>query len=274
MEKRTPREVTEKQYLEHYNPGNYPRPSVAVDMVIFTIAESKEENYRRLPVQELQVLLIRRGNHPFLGSWALPGGFVKPGETVGKAAQRKLKEETGIGNIYLEQLYTFSDPNRDPRTWVMSCAHMALANISRLKPVSEAAAWFSLSREKESGRNNQSGISLSGQGHSLSAVLTHTGDSPGIIKNDGLAFDHAAIIDYALTRLRNKLEYTDIAFNLLPPLFSLTQLQQVYEVILGRPLLKAAFRRKIAPLVEESDEYIQNAGHRPSRLFRKAGGTE
>ena len=115
--------LTEEQFLASYRPGDYERPSVAADMVIFTVTDAEEENYRKLAKKELRILLIRRGGHPYLGCWALPGGFVRPTETTEQAAARELREETGVSEVYLEQLYTFSKPDRDPRTRVMSCSY-------------------------------------------------------------------------------------------------------------------------------------------------------
>lgn len=108
--------LTEREFLEQYRAGDYERPSVAADMVIFTVTDEEADSYRKLPEKELRILLIRRGGHPFLGKWALPGGFVQPSETTEQAAARELREETGVDDVYLEQLYTFSDIGRDPRT--------------------------------------------------------------------------------------------------------------------------------------------------------------
>lgn len=283
--------LTEEEFLTQYRPGDYARPSVAADMVIFTVTDEEEENYRRLPEKELRILLIRRGGHPYLGSWALPGGFVRPTETTGEAARRELKEETGVGDVYLEQLYTFSDPGRDPRTWVMSCSHMALIDSTRVKvragDDADSAAWFHLTFCQTKDRTEKNGRE-SVRIREYELRLTH-GDTVlcasieklerkgrsgtmleyKILQNDGLAFDHAKIIACAVERLRGKLEYTDLALQLVPELFTLTQLQQVYEVILDKKLLKAAFRRKMAGLVEESDFFTENEGHRPSRLYRR-----
>ncbi len=297
--------LTEEEFLAQYDAGDYVRPSVAADMVIFTVMEDEEENYRKLPQKELRLLLIQRGGHPYLGDWALPGGFVRPEETAMEAARRELREEAGLDHVYLEQLYTFSDPGRDPRTWVMSCAHMALADSSKvqLKAGDDAdnALWFTLTcrlLDEHTQYLNQA---------SIQDESRETADIPGnvrsrhyllelvngeirlactieektiktkwnsdtrytILENDGLAFDHGKIIYYALKRLRGKLEYTDLALHLMPEAFTLTQLQQVYEVIWGKTLLKAAFRRKVAGLVEETDSYTRNEGHRPSRLYRR-----
>jgi len=281
----------EREFLEQYRAGDYERPSVTTDMVIFTVTEEDADSYRKLPEKELRVLLIRRGAHPFLGKWALPGGFVRPNETTEQAAVRELCEETGVEDIYLEQLYTFSDIGRDPRTWVISCSYMALINSDKLelKAGDDAAdaAWFKVSyrplREQkeliEDGyiKTLEYELKLSSEEEELSAVVartmtaktTSTGTDYEIVSNDGLAFDHAKIIACAIDRLRGKVNYTDIALHLMPMLFTLTELQQVYEVIMDKELLKAAFRRKVADLVVETDHYTENAGHRPSRLYRR-----
>lgn len=282
--------LTEREFLEKYRAGDYERPSVAADMVIFTVTDEAADSYRKLPEKELRILLIRRGGHPFLGKWALPGGFVQPSETTEQAAARELREETGVDDVYLEQLYTFSDIGRDPRTWVMSCSYMALINSDKLelKAGDDAAeaAWFKVSyrllREQkelmEDGyvKTLEYELKLSGE-EELSAIVARTltvktistSTEYKIVSNNGLAFDHAKIIACAIERLRGKVNYTDIALHLMPELFTLTELQQVYEVILDKELLKAAFRRKVADLVAETDHYTENAGHRPSRLYRR-----
>lgn len=282
--------LTEREFLEKYRAEDYDRPSVAADMVIFTVTDEAADSYRKLPEKELRILLIRRGGHPFLGKWALPGGFVQPSETTEQAAARELREETGVDDVYLEQLYTFSDIGRDPRTWVMSCSYMALINSDKLElqagDDAADAAWFKVSyrllREQkelmEDGyvKTLEYELKLSGE-EELSAVVartltvktTSTSTDYKIVSNDGLAFDHAKIIACAIERLRGKVNYTDIALHLMPELFTLTELQQVYEIILDKDLLKAAFRRKVADLVAETDHYTENAGHRPSRLYRR-----
>ncbi|WP_334072517.1 MULTISPECIES: NUDIX hydrolase [Paenibacillus] len=284
--------LTEREFLEQYRAGDFERPSVAADMVIFTVTDAEADSYRKLPEKELRILLIRRGGHPFLGKWALPGGFVRPNETTEQAAARELREETGVADVYLEQLYTFSDIGRDPRTWVMSCSYMALINSDQvqLKAGDDAAeaAWFKVTyrllRERkelleEGGyvKTLEYELKLSAEEEELTAVVARTvtakpastGTDYAIVANDGLAFDHAKIIACAIERLRGKVNYTDIALHLMPQLFTLTELQQVYEVILDKELLKAAFRRKVADLVTETDHYTENAGHRPSRLYRR-----
>lgn len=296
MEIRDKNGLTEKEFLEQYRPGDYERPSVAVDMVIFTASECKEDNYRKLPEKRLQILLIKRGGHPYINTWALPGGFVEPDETTEQAAKRELLEETGVENIYLEQLYTFSEPKRDPRMWVMSCSYMALVDSEKISVSAgddaKSADWFDVSlRKKSSDVTKKSDgfvsvtdyeLELRKDGEVLSAVirLTKTRTSSGldsrydIVESDGLAFDHARIITFAVLRLRGKVTYTDIALNLLPEYFTLTELQQIYEIILDRELLKAPFRRKYGILAEKTDNYSKDAGHRPSQLFKKKWFTE
>lgn len=289
--------LTEEEFLKAYRPGDYEKPSVAVDMVIFTAGELQENNYRKLPGKDLQILLIRRSGHPCLGKWALPGGFVEPEETTEQAARRELMEETGVGNIYLEQLYTFSEPHRDPRTWVMSCSYMALADKSRLDvhagDDAGEAGWFSVHLETvscEKTDTDDGGIeetimlklTLISENETLSAeLLKIIRRSPAGIENqvtitscDGIAFDHARIITYACERLRGKVQYTDIALNLMPEYFTLTQLQQIYEIILDKPLIKAPFRRKYGILAKPTEMLTSDAGHRPSRLYTRNWMTE
>ena len=291
MEIRDKNGLTEEEYLRQYRPGDYERPSVAADTVIFTVSSCDSDNYRRLPQKKLQVLLIKRAGHPFLGHWALPGGFVEPDESTEQAAGRELLEETGVKNVYAEQLYTFSDPGRDPRTWVMSCAYMALLDKTdmtlRAGDDARSAAWFDVSLKEVSSDTTESADGYRRTEHyrltlwegetELWAEVTHTRnrsrsgveDHLTVTDGQGIAFDHAKIITCALLRLRGKVRYTDIVLNLMPEYFTLTELQQVYEVILDRQLLKAPFRRKYCVLAEETDRLSEAAGHRPSRLYRR-----
>jgi 8-oxo-dGTP diphosphatase len=198
---------------------------VAVDVVIFTIRE-----------RALHVLLVRRAAPPFAGRHAIPGGFVVEDESLEAAARRELVEETGVRDVYLEQLYTFGDPERDPRGRVVTVAYFALVAPDRALEAgtdADEARWWPMS-----------GLPV-------------------------LAFDHARILDYALERLRNKLEYTTVGFQLLPAKFTLAELQAVYEAILGRGLDKRNFRRKIELLGIVSPLREQRAtGRKPARLYR------
>jgi 8-oxo-dGTP diphosphatase len=282
--------LNEEQFLAKYDAGKYERPSVTVDMLIFTVTEEEKKNYRRLPEKVLKLLMIKRGDHPFMGQWALPGGFVKVDEDLDEAAKRELNEETNIDDIYMEQLYTWGDVTRDPRTRVISTSYMSLVDSSTLdiqaNDDADEAKWFTVTCQlyQEQKTLTEQGyrlqrlfkLSLSSDEEDLSAIVKTVKLVEGkvtkmereVVESMGIAFDHAKIIEYGIERLRSKIEYTDIAFNLMPELFTLTELQQVYEVILHTELLKANFRRKTADMVVETNEYTKYAGHRPSKLFR------
>ncbi|RAT97095.1 NUDIX domain-containing protein [Brevibacillus sp. Leaf182] len=281
---------TELEYLEVYDVSQFERPSVTVDMLVFTVMDELEENYRKLSPKSLKILLVKRGEHPYIGQWALPGGFVAPGESLEEAARRELRTETNVDDIYLEQLYTWGDAGRDPRTWVISTSYMALVDSSSLQlqagDDADEAEWYRIEDRwvKETKTATIDGsitekwleLRLVHESEELSATIKITKTVMGrtvretreIVETNNIAFDHAKIIQYALERLRNKIEYTDIAFSLMPELFTLSDLQQVYEVILGRELLAAAFRRKVADKVLETNQYRKHAGHRPSKYFR------
>jgi 8-oxo-dGTP diphosphatase len=205
----------------------YPRPALTVDCVVFGLDE-----------EDLKVLLIQRDLPPFQGQWALPGGFVRMEEALDDAARRELREETGISDVYLEQLFTFGDVERDPRGRVVSVAYYALVNLAdhRVQAATDArdAAWFAVS------------------------------DVPS------LSFDHDKILGVASQRLKGKVRYEPIGFELLPPKFTLSQLQRLYETVLERPLDKRNFRKKILSMgvLVETDEIQQDVAHRAARLYR------
>jgi len=296
MPKRDKDGLSEGEFLSAYNAERYPRPSLTADIALFAASRLETDNYRKLAEPSLELLLIRRGGHPYLGKWALPGGFLHEGETLEQAACRELAEEAGVRDIYIEQLYTFSEPGRDPRGWVVTSAYLALADKNGLKlqagDDAAQAAWFTASISEQgqglwqlelagAGETLHSTLAAAngvsgGQGaakdaagrHSL-GVSTGAEAAPPVVVSSDLAFDHASIITYAIIRMRNKLEYTGLALSLLPEYFTLTEAQQVYELICGRKLLAAAFRRKIVDWVEATDSYTSNAGHRPSRLYRR-----
>jgi 8-oxo-dGTP diphosphatase len=279
----------EKEFFDNYDPRNFQRPSVTVDMLLFTIVEGAAESYRALPEKYISVLLVKRADHPHIGKWGLPGGFVRMGESLEETAVRVLEEEVNLRDIYLEQLYTFGEVNRDPRTRVISSSYMSLVDskLIEVAPGKEQreAKWFKTrSRLLKSSREvTASGeieeelieISFVSQNETLNAqvmkrteiINRHRKITFEALPSEDIAFDHAKIIQYGLERLRNKIEYTDIAFTLMPERFTLTELQQVYEAILDKPLLKANFRRKISDMVLETNEYTRDAGHRPSRLY-------
>ncbi|RME83408.1 MAG: NUDIX hydrolase [Caldilineae bacterium] len=209
------------------NLADYPRPSVTVDLVLFTFAEG-----------ELRVLLIKRKHEPYAGAWALPGGFIGIDEKLEEAAARELYEETGIRDVYLEQLYTFGDPDRDPRGRVITVAYFAIVSADLMPEAhagddAEDTGWFNVYALPQ------------------------------------LAFDHGRIINYAVQRLRYKLEYTALGFLLLPEEFTLSELQSVYEVVLQEKLDKRNFRRKIlAQGILEKTGRLRYGDHRPAKLYR------
>ena len=202
------------------------RPAVTVDVVIFNVR-----------AHALQVLLVRRTEAPFRGRWSLPGGFGQPNESLDDAARRQLQEETDVHDVYLEQLYTFGAPRRDPRGRVISVAYFALAAAEVNAHASESdmeVGWHSVAELPE------------------------------------LAFDHSEIVRYALQRLRYKLEYASLGFELLPNEFTLTELQTAYEIVLGEKLDKRNFRRRIleAGILTETAHYRESEGQgRPARLY-------
>jgi 8-oxo-dGTP diphosphatase len=203
------------------------RPAVTVDVVIFTLQE-----------RELHVLLLNRNYEPFQGRWAIPGGFVKLDEPLDLAARRELEEETGLHDVYLEQLYTFGQPGRDPRTRVISVAYFALVRADQQmlhgSDESSDVCWFPV------------------------RAVPHP-----------LAFDHDQILRFAVDRLRSKLEYTTLAFQLLPEVFTLPELKQTYEQILGEHLDRGNFYRKIKEAkVLEPVGRLRESGGRPAALYR------
>jgi 8-oxo-dGTP diphosphatase len=212
---------------------DFPRSFVTVDTILFTMQNS-----------ELRVLLIRRGADPYKDMWAIPGGFANVDESLEAAAERKLKEETGIGDVYLEQLFTYGEPDRDPRARVITVAYYALVR-------SEGERDDPRSSIRSSGIADAQWFPM----HSLPP----------------LAFDHVDILAYAHQRLKYKVEYTDIAFRFLPELFTISDLQTVYEAILGEQLDKRNFRKKITSLgFLEPTEKMRLGAHRPARIYRRA----
>jgi len=207
---------------------DYPRPALTVDCVVFGLDDDTE----------LKVMLIQRRLPPFEEGWALPGGFVQMDESLEDAARRELREETGIERVFLEQLYTFGEVNRDPRARVVTVAYYALINLTdhqvRASTDASQAIWWSMSNLPP------------------------------------LAFDHQKILELAFTRLKRKVRYEPIGFELLPQKFTLSQLQKLYETILGTTLDKRNFRKKILKmdLLLELDEVQTDVPHRAARLYQ------
>jgi len=265
---------TEEEFLKNYNPNDFERLSMTADILIFSVSNEEEQNYRKTDKKKMSILLVKRDNYPFKDKWCLPGGFVSIDENLDDAPKRILKNETNLDNIYLEQLYTFGEVNRDPRMRIVSTSYMALVDKNRLNEnISNNASWFDITFYDDKDNIvdivlDNSNITISFKIEKILRERTTDRYTFKTIKNDSLAFDHPLVILSGMERLRNKLEYTDIVFNMMPELFTLGELQQVYEIILGKELLDPAFRRIIADKVEKTDKMKTGGGHRPSALFR------
>ena len=265
---------SEEEFLKDYNPDNFERLSMTTDILIFSVSSEEDSNYRKTDKKKMSILLVKRDSYPFKGKWCLPGGFIKIDENLDEAPKRILKNETGIDNIYLEQLYTFGDVKRDPRMRIVSTSYMALVDKNRLEGnLSENASWFDIVFYEEDNKfvdivldNGQTSISFKIEKNLREKTTDRY--SFKIVENQSLAFDHPVVILSGMERLKNKLEYTDIVFNMMPELFTLGELQQVYEVILNKKLLDPAFRRIIADKVEKTNKMKTGGGHRPSYLFK------
>lgn len=265
---------SEEEFLKDYNPDAFEKLSMTTDILIFSVSSEEVDNYRKTDKKKMSILLVKRDNYPFKYKWCLPGGFIGINEELDEAPKRILKNETNIDNIYLEQLYTFGSVNRDPRMRIISTSYMALIDKNRLtNNLSENASWFDIIFYEE--KNNIVDIVLDNGNSTISFQIekilrekTTDRYSFKVLKNESIAFDHPLVILSGMERLKNKLEYTDIVFNMMPELFTLGELQQVYEVILGKKLLDPAFRRIIANKVEKTKKMKTGGGHRPSYLFK------
>jgi 8-oxo-dGTP diphosphatase len=228
--------ISEQEFLQNYDIHAYDVPLTSVDLVIFTLRE-----------QSLQVLLVQRGEHPCKGKWALPGGFIDTSRDtdLDATALRKLREKTGVQAPYLEQLQGFGSATRDPRGWSATFVYFALIDAD--------------------------GVSLTHGGGS-DAASWHPVD--GLTEHLELAFDHAHIFHVALQRLRNKVEYTSLPVHLLAPEFTFSDLQQVYETVLGRKVDKSAFRKRImdADFLDEVPGKQRHASNRPAQIYKLREG--
>ncbi|MAG58186.1 MAG: NUDIX hydrolase [Planctomycetes bacterium] len=233
----------EAAFLQRYDASAFPHPSVAVDVALLTADE-----------RGLRALVLRRDDHPHRGRWALPGTFVGMDEALDTAAMRALDQKGGLRGVFLEQLYTFGAPRRDPRTRVITVAYYALVDAATLDAALPASggilAYLDVPWEGETGGP----VSASGADR----------------KNLRLAFDHQHILGAVVKRLRGKLDYSPIGYELLPERFTLRDLQRVHETILGRPLNKDSFRRRMLATgeLESTGEREQDVRYRPAELYR------
>ncbi|MGL4772554.1 MAG: NUDIX hydrolase [Clostridium sp.] len=279
--------INEEEFLNSYNVDDYNRPSVTNDVIILTTSDKYEKNSRKLPKKGMQVLLIKRDQYPDKECFSFPGGFVHMDEGLEDGARRKLFEKTGIKDVYIEQLYTYGDVNRDKRTRVITVANFALVEKESINELNDdyTGKWFwvekNLVETKEEGKSiiKIYEIILKSEDekdfmcYKIKEVL-----EKNIIRkreatyeiedesNGRLAFDHIKLLDGAIDRLRNKVEYTQIAFNLLPRLFTVKELQNVYEAIMGKEILN--FRRKMGDMIIETDEKIEGKPFRPAQVYK------
>ena len=285
----------EKAYLAGYDITRFERPSLATDIAIFSIMEKGEqENYRKLPEKALKILLIKRATYPFKDLWALPGGFCRQGEDVQETAMRELYEETHVKAAYLQLAGTFGEVGRDPRGWIISNTFLSLVDGTDCKPRggSDAweAKWFSveLTAKEEKRklqeeaaelvteyelalRHEESGVCLRALVKEHKQFVNyHEKVHYEIVDSEGLAFDHAKIMVHTILFLRKSVKNDwRLAFDLMPEYFTLTQLQNTFEMVFDEKLLAANFRRKVDELVVETEQILEGNGHRPAKLFKR-----
>ena len=265
---------SEEEFLKDYNSDEFKKLSLTTDILVLSVSSNDNSNYRKTDDKSMSVLLVKRDNYPFKDKWCLPGGFVGYDEELDEAPKRILKKETNLDNIYLEQLYTYGSLDRDPRMRVVSTSYMSLIDKNRLlSHINKNASWFDITLYEE--KNNIVTIVLDNGTDTISfkiekVLREQTTDrySFHILENNSIAFDHPLVILAGLERLKNKVSYTDIVFNMMPEYFTLGELQKVYEVILGKKLLDPAFRRIIKNKVVKTDKIKTGEGHRPSYLFK------
>ncbi len=289
--------LTEREFIKSYDPNKYDRPSVTNDVLIFTTEDLIEKNTRIVLKKKLQILLIQRKNHPHIHKWAIPGGFVEMKEDLIEGAYRELQEETGISDVYVEQLYTFGDlyldknktMPRDPRTRIITVANIAMISKEKMKPVAGDDAkdvmWFdvrkvlidkrveerhiiktySLELLSEDGKIK---ISYKIEEKITKNSLREKGSEYTLLdcSTDALAFDHYKMLDMAIDTIRNKVVYTPIAINLLPRLFTVTELEQVYEAIFGREILD--LERKIGDMIIKANEKSEGKPRSTTQLYK------
>lgn len=253
--------------------NNLTKFALATDLLIFSVSKGETKTCRSLSDKHFSILLVKRTKEPYKGIWCLPGGFMKDDETLDESAERVLVKETNLHNIFKEQLYTFSTLERDPRTRVISTAYMALVNREKINDKLDLnASWFNIKIEEN---DDLTRVILENESEKIDFLVSEKLEnkttnkySYQIIENNNIAFDHPIIIMTAINRMKHKVKTTDIIFNMMPECFTLGELQQVYEVILGKKLLDPAFRRIIANKVEKTNKIIKTGGHRPSVMYK------
>lgn len=243
------------------------------DLLIFGIDSRKNANTRSLPKKYFSILLVKRNKEPYMNKWCLPGGFIENDETSKDASSRVLKKETGLTDVYMQQLKVNDNVDRDPRGRIISVSYMALIDRTLLKDtLNEEASWFDIDVIEGNGTyivnlsNGEDSISYEVKRNDVDIKSEEY--SYEIERKSELAFDHDKLIIEGIMALRDKVNKTDIVFNLMPQEFTIGELKQVYELLLNKKLINSAFRRTIADKVILTDKMIKTGGHRPSILCR------
>ncbi|MCI8460018.1 MAG: NUDIX hydrolase [Bacilli bacterium] len=243
------------------------------DLLIFGIDSRKTSNTRSLPKKYFSILLVKRNKEPFINSWCLPGGYINIDETSKEASNRVLTKETGLTDVYMQQLKVNDEVTRDPRGRTISVSYMALIDRTLLEnTLREEASWFDIEIEEQEDlytiklTNTEDTISYQVKRNAID--LKSEEYNYDVIEDNNLAFDHAKLIAEGIMELRNKVNNTDIVFNLMPQEFTIGELKQVYELLLNKTLVNSAFRRTIADKVILTDKMIKTGGHRPSILCK------
>lgn len=247
--------------------------SYTTDLLIFGIDSRKSTNTRSLPKKYFSILLVKRNKEPFNNKWCLPGGFIFDDETSKEASSRVLEKETGLVDVYMQQLKVNDEVDRDPRGRVISVSYMALVDRTLLSStLREEACFFDIEVEEAGDlyviklTNGEEEISYKTK--RVAIDLKSEEYSYEVLGENDLAFDHAKLIIEGIMELRNKVNNTDIVFNLMPQEFTIGELKQVYELLLNKSLVNSAFRRTIADKVILTDKMIKTGGHRPSVLCK------
>lgn len=271
-------EMSDEEFLKEYNSDSYEKMSITTDIALFGISDIKRNDYRRINQKAFSILLVKRKTPPFYNKWCIPGGFLSLDEELMDCANRVLFTETNLDKIYLEQLYTFSGLDRDIRGRVLSTAYIGLVDINRIdiSKLRNTAKFFNLSIKTE---KNEMTIEFISDAERFTCKVESVIDKHGElsfkeISNGYLAFDNLTAIAKAISRLKNKINYTDIVFHMMPPLFTLKELQMVYEAILNKKLLDPVFRRDIKDKVIKTEIIKIDGGHRPSVLYKYKGEIE
>lgn len=244
----------------------------ANDLLIFGIDSRKDKGLRNLPSKYLSILLVKRNNEPFKERWSLPGKLINELETSKEASIKILEKDFGLKKVYIQQIGVNDEINRDPRGRIISVSYMALVDRTKIKDnLKDNVKWFDISIKEENKiisiilKNEKDVIQLSVRRETIDKKSKEYEYS---LIDNVLAFDHDKILVKGIMELRNKVENTDIVFNLMPELFTIGELKQVYEILLGKQLVNSAFRRTIAEKIIVTDQQISTGGHRPSYLYK------